>query len=95
MLDRTLQKPQNTRASQLPSTQLDSLAPDLLPMGNATCSLAVWTALLVQRKEFLSVDRYVARRLDTQPNLAAVDVHDGDADVVADEDLFAQLPTED
>src|SRR5262249_42172855 len=41
------------------------------------------------------VDRHVPRGLDPQADLAAVDVHDGNADVVADVNLFAQFAAQD
>src|SRR5436190_24277045 len=50
---------------------------------------------VVQRQELLAVDRHVPGRFDAQPNLAPIDVHDRDADVVADEDFFAELTAED
>src|SRR5262249_53579121 len=51
--------------------------------------------VVLQRQEFLAEDRHVTGGLDAEADLAAVDVHDGDADVVADDDLFAELTTED
>src|SRR5438105_18463 len=50
--------------------------------------------LLVQGQKLLTVNGHVARRFDPQTDLAAVDVHDRDADVVPDENLFSELPTE-
>src|SRR5207244_3209767 len=50
--------------------------------------------LLVQREQFLPVNRHVARGLDPQANLAAIDIHNGDTDVIADVDLFPELTTE-
>src|SRR5689334_13803908 len=48
----------------------------------------------VQREQLLPVDGHVPGGLDPQPDLAAVDVHHGDADVFADVNLFAQFAAE-
>src|SRR5687767_4763219 len=50
--------------------------------------------LLVQRQQLLPVDGYVAGSFDTESNLAAINVHHGNADVVPDETLLAQLAAE-
>ena len=52
-------------------------------------------ALTLERQQFLPVDGHAARSLDPEANLAAVDIDNCDADVVADEDLFAQFPAQD
>ena len=49
----------------------------------------------LEREKFLSIDRDVARCLDAKANLAAVDIHDGDADVIPDENLFTEFTTQD
>src|SRR5262249_49366471 len=49
----------------------------------------------LQRQQLLPVDRNVARGFDAQTNLASVDVHDRDADIIADVDLLTEFPTED
>ena len=45
----------------------------------------------LEREQLLTVDRHVAGRLDPQADLAAVDVDDSDADIVADVNLFSKL----
>jgi hypothetical protein len=50
--------------------------------------------LLVQGEEFLAINGNVSWCLNTQTNLATVDVHDRDTDVVADVDLFPEFATE-
>src|SRR5437773_4989367 len=57
--------------------------------------LGVFRPGRVQRQQLLPIDRHVTGRFDPKPNLAAVNVHHGDADVVADENLFAKLAAED
>src|SRR4051794_40724552 len=42
-------------------------------------------------QEFLTEDRHITRGFDSQTNLAAINVNHGDADVVADVDLFTQF----
>jgi hypothetical protein len=37
---------------------------------------------------------HVARGIDTEANLTALDTHDGDTDVIPDVDLLQQLPRE-
>lgn len=44
--------------------------------------------------DFLAINRHVARSLDTEANLVAVDLHDGHDNVVADYDLLTELPAE-
>jgi hypothetical protein len=56
--------------------------------------LGIAPLLLIQREQFLPVNRDVARRFDPQSNLASVDIDDGNADIVADENLLSQFPTE-
>ncbi len=56
--------------------------------------LLVSGALLIQRQELLSIDWYVAGRLDAEANLASIDIHNCDANVVADENLFPKFPAE-
>src|SRR5262245_24512549 len=51
--------------------------------------------VILQRQQFLPVDRHVTRCLDPQADLASIDVHDGDADVVTDVDLLTQFATQD
>jgi hypothetical protein len=43
----------------------------------------------------LTEDRHIARSFDPQPNLAAVNIDNRDADIVADVDLLTQFPTQD
>src|SRR4051812_46423645 len=49
---------------------------------------------VVEREQLLPVDRHVPRGFNAQPDLAPVDVHDRDADVVPDVNLFPELPAE-
>src|SRR5437899_1781095 len=46
------------------------------------------------RQQFLTGDVNVAWGVDAETYLAAVDVHDRDGDVVADDNLFTQFPAE-
>src|SRR5262245_38881071 len=46
-------------------------------------------------EQFLSEDRHVAGRFNAETNLAAVNIHDCDADVFADHNLFTELTAED
>jgi hypothetical protein len=48
----------------------------------------------VKRQELLAVDGDIARGLDAETNLSAIDVHYRDADIVSDVDLFPELTTE-
>jgi hypothetical protein len=50
--------------------------------------------LLRQREQLLTVNRHVARRLNAQADLASINVNDRDTDVISDENLLAQFPTE-
>ena len=50
--------------------------------------------LLVQGKEFLTVDWDIARGFNAEANLTAIDVHDRDTDIVADKNLLPELTTE-
>ena len=50
--------------------------------------------LLVQRKQFLAVDGDIPRSFDPKADLAAVDVHNRDADIVSDVNLFPEFATE-
>jgi hypothetical protein len=50
--------------------------------------------LVMEREQFLTVDRHFAGRFDTQADFTAVDVHNRDTDVVADVDFLAQFTTE-
>jgi hypothetical protein len=50
--------------------------------------------LLVERKQFLAVNRDIPRSFDPKADLAAVDVHNRDADIVSDVNLFPELATE-
>src|ERR1035438_10130738 len=45
-------------------------------------------------QKLLTEDRHIARGFDPQANFAAIDIDDGDADVVVDVDLFTQFSTE-
>jgi hypothetical protein len=47
---------------------------------------------LVIGEQFLPKNGHVARRLDSQTNLASVNIHDRDADVIADVNFLPQLP---
>src|SRR5207237_9289659 len=47
--------------------------------------------LWLKRKQFLPEDRNIARRLNAQANLAPVDVHHGDPNVVSNANLLAEL----
>src|SRR5437868_7153669 len=49
----------------------------------------------LERQQLLAVDGHVARGVDAEANLAPVDVHDGDTDVVTDVDFFTELAAED
>src|SRR5262245_6803138 len=71
------------------SASVGSLA-HLRATGGAWCRLAVF-----QRQQLLAVDGHIARRLDPQADLAAIDVHDRDADVVPDVNLLSQFPAQD
>jgi hypothetical protein len=46
------------------------------------------------RSDFLAIDRYVAGRFNPNADLIAVDLHNGDDDIVTDNDLLAQLPAQ-
>ena len=46
-------------------------------------------------EKLLAKDRHVPRRLNTEADFAPVDVHDGNADIFPDENLFAKLSAQD
>src|SRR5438132_243103 len=48
----------------------------------------------LQGQQLLPVDGHVARRLDAEADLTAVDVHDRDADVLPDINLLAEFSAE-
>ena len=50
--------------------------------------------VFLQQYQFLTHDRYVSRRFNPHSDLAAVNIHDHDADVVTDEYLLADLSGE-
>src|SRR5262245_33523208 len=60
--------------------------------GGGRCG-SVWRRM-VERQLLLPVDRHVARGFDPEADLAAIDVHHRDADIVADVDLFPELAAE-
>ena len=51
--------------------------------------------LLAGGEELLSVNWHIARRFDAEADLAAIDVHNGNADIIADKNLLSQFSTED
>src|SRR5579871_3280776 len=55
----------------------------------------VHVGLLVERQDLLAIDRDVARRLDADPDLIAVDLHDRDHDAIPDHDLLVHLAAQD
>lgn len=57
-------------------------------------SLVIALLLLMQREQLLPINRHIARSFDTKSDLAAVDINYGDADVIANENLFPELATE-
>ena len=49
----------------------------------------------LERQQLLSEDRNVSRGFYPQPNLPAIDVHNGDANIFTDADFFTKLSAED
>jgi hypothetical protein len=47
------------------------------------------------RDQLAPDDDHLARRFDSEPDLTSVEAHDGDADVVADVELFHQFSGQD
>src|SRR5262249_6446953 len=45
-------------------------------------------------QKLLAEDRHIARGFDPQANFAAIDIDDGDANIVVDVDLFTQFSAE-
>jgi len=48
----------------------------------------------LEREQLLPVNGDIAGCLDAQPDLAAINVHDGDTDILTDENLLTQFPAE-
>jgi hypothetical protein len=69
---------------------------DLVPeSGNrGQIGLIIALRLLMQREQLLAINGYIARSLNAQTDLTAINIDNRDTDIVADEDLFPELATE-
>jgi len=43
----------------------------------------------------MAIDGYIPGSLDSQTDFSSIDIHDGDADLIADVDFFPQLSAKD
>jgi hypothetical protein len=57
-------------------------------------SLIIALRLLMQWEQLLAINRDIARCFDAQTDLAAIDIDNRYADIIADENLFTELATE-
>jgi hypothetical protein len=56
--------------------------------------LVIAFGLLVQREQFLAINRHITWCFDAETDLAAIDIDHRDTDVIANENLFPELATE-
>jgi hypothetical protein len=92
---------------RMEETSWDMLIKRKKPAERIRGLLVIWVTLLggnnqgrrrrdffLVRQQFLPKNRHFPRRFDAEPNLAAIDIDHGDANVIVDYDFFAQLATE-